>query len=239
MQDETNRPPQGGFFAALSGYLLMLALLIGTTLSGVMLVEPGPLLNTDWRLGGTEIVVWLPALLALALFALWRRLESPPTVPSSSAITALRRALVVYFGWITLGWLGLILLAWLLQLENPGGELMSELAFGNPWILLFVLIGAPIGEELLFRRMGYRLFLQRGFPLTGAVIVSLGFTMLHVQYLSPRLVETVVYMGSVFVLSLLMCWLYASTRRLLAPVLAHFLINATTLLLGLVAMQSA
>lgn len=208
--------------------ILWVALFVGTMLASVLAAVVVVKVFTDQPLDTSLAAAqWALPLLALVIFLIWRRREARPvfTKPASTG-RALGLGLAGFAGWIAISVPVLAGLGLLLDLDNPGGRSMGEAMTAHPSIILYAVIGAPLGEELLFRRMGYRLFLNRGFPLLGALITSISFAAIHLQYFQGHGADVVVYPTAVFVMSLGLSWLYAHTGRLLAPLAAHVAINA-------------
>ncbi|GEM_PF-3196548 len=191
------------------------------------LEDRGRIYTSGAQLGNVmTLSQWALPVLALGVFLVWRRRETAhPDFQPVSTGKAMGMGLGTFFVWTLVSIPLLLLLAMLVGLENPGGQAMAEALQLDPWLIAYAVIGAPLGEELLFRRMGYRLFLNRGFPIIGALATSGAFAAIHLQYFEGTGADVVVYPTTVFVLSLLLSWLYARTGRLLAPLVAHMCVN--------------
>jgi membrane protease YdiL (CAAX protease family) len=120
--------------------------------------------------------------------------------------------------------IGLILLSWCMAIVvRPLREIIPELQaifkeLSPPRIVLFaVLVGCA--EEILFRGV-----LQ---PAIGLVATSLAFGLIHIFPTLKLLPWTLFAIAAGFLLG----WLYETTGGLLAPTLAHILVNGTNLLL--------
>jgi membrane protease YdiL (CAAX protease family) len=84
------------------------------------------------------------------------------------------------------------------------------------WVTPAVVILAPLGEEVLFRGAMFGRFSRAQKPITGAVVTSLLFALVHgIPLLIPVF----------FVYGILFCWLFRRTGDLLAPMSAHAMIN--------------
>lgn len=95
----------------------------------------------------------------------------------------------------------------------------SELALTGPWLVLLVVICAPVFEELLFRGLIFR-SLERSLPRWAAVAGSAAlFALVHPPLAAPP----------VFVVGCLAALVYACTRWLAAPILVHALYNLALL----------
>ncbi|MGL6290045.1 MAG: lysostaphin resistance A-like protein, partial [Silanimonas sp.] len=106
-----------------------------------------------------------------------------------------------------------------------------------PWsTLLMAVVLAPLGEELVFRRVLLHRFAQAQRPWLGLAVTSLGFALIHeplpgdrdlLAWLLP--LATYTSLGAGFGL------LYLRCGRLDAVVLAHVLVNAVGMALLLAA----
>ena len=87
-------------------------------------------------------------------------------------------------------------------------------------MLLYVIILAPIVEEVGFRGILLGFLRGRGVPAIVAVLVTAaGFAMLHIQYTPPAII-------GVFVLGLVLGWLRLASGSLGPPIAAHIAVNA-------------
>ena len=119
---------------------------------------------------------------------------------------------------------GLVLVSWLMAVAvKPLREIILELQTifkdlsPSRVVLLAVLVGCA--EEILFRGV-----LQ---PALGLVATSLIFGLIHIFPTLRLFPWTLFAIGAGFLLG----WLYESTGGLLAPTVAHILVNGTNLLL--------
>lgn len=103
--------------------------------------------------------------------------------------------------------------------------IFQRLMVGVPmWIpALILVVGAPLSEELLFRGflLGQLRQSRLGFA-GGALIATVGWTLLHLGY-------TLVGLIDVFLAGLLFSWTLWRTGSVWVPVLFHALYNATVL----------
>ncbi|MEN2495321.1 MAG: hypothetical protein TECD_01244 [Hyphomicrobiaceae bacterium hypho_1] len=90
-------------------------------------------------------------------------------------------------------------------------------------IFLAVAIGAPISEELLFRRYLFKNLSETRLGFSGAAIISTtGWTMLHSSYSSSGMVK-------IFFAGLMLSWLFHKTMKLFMPVIFHAVYNIISL----------
>ena len=116
---------------------------------------------------------------------------------------------------------------WLLKIithKEPARQAaVTALGTADSWsqqifMLVTMVLLAPVVEEILFRGILYPLIKQAGFPKIAFLGVSLLFAAVH---FTPAIFLPL------FVLALLLTWLYERTDNLLAPITAHSLFNAT------------
>ncbi|WP_057802201.1 CPBP family intramembrane glutamic endopeptidase [Pediococcus stilesii] len=103
---------------------------------------------------------------------------------------------------------------------------LVTLAKTNPFFILAITVGAPIMEELVFRKVLFGnlsallgLTSNLGFTIM-AIISSLAFAFMHND-------------GHIFLyaaIGLLFCWLYKKTGRIQSSMIAHILMNAVVVL---------
>lgn len=131
-------------------------------------------------------------------------------------------------------------MAWLVGLKDADEASNTDILVDNqdsPWIIaviLLVVVGAPLAEELLFRGFLLRT-LQRHFGSIFAIVVSsLLFAIPHWQP-DASWQETVVLLSALAVVGLALAIGAVVTDRLGPAIIAHFLFNATGTLITLVA----
>lgn len=89
-----------------------------------------------------------------------------------------------------------------------------------PVFALAIAVGAPLSEELLFRGYLQSALAKSGLGFAGAaVLTSVGWTALHVQYSALGLAQ-------VFVIGLYLSWLLWRSGTLWLPILVHAAYNA-------------
>ena len=92
-------------------------------------------------------------------------------------------------------------------------------------VILAVLI-APLVEELVFRGVLLRFFIERKRQLLGLLVASALFAVLHV--LSEDGLGWQLYKFSVyFIVSAVLCWFYIKQKNLWSPIILHGSYNAT------------
>jgi hypothetical protein len=104
---------------------------------------------------------------------------------------------------------------WLVELYSDQAALLRI----APWVVVI----APISEEIFFRFYIFR-FIARGagFP-AGVIASSLMFALIH---FNPS--GAVIYLG----IGCVLAWVYHRTGRLIAPIVAHATLNGIALLLS-------
>jgi membrane protease YdiL (CAAX protease family) len=100
-------------------------------------------------------------------------------------------------------------------------DLVGIYTQGIVWSFLFIVIIAPVIEELFFRGLLLRGYLKR-YSTAGAIIITaLLFGIMHGQY---------VLMIWGFIIGLILAWLYILTRSVWACIIAHSFTNITALI---------
>lgn len=111
------------------------------------------------------------------------------------------------------------------QIEELSRILMEDLvkiyAQGFIWSFLFIVIIAPLIEEMFFRGLLLRGYLKRYSTPAAILVTALLFGLLHGQYV------TIIW-G--FILGLLLAWLYLLTRSLWPCIIAHSFHNLTAII---------
>lgn len=86
-------------------------------------------------------------------------------------------------------------------------------------MLLYVIVLAPIVEEVGFRGILLGYLRGRGIPeALGVLITAAGFALLHTQYTTPALI-------AIFVLGLILGWLRLASKSIGPPIIAHMAVN--------------
>ncbi len=191
-----------------------------------VLMEPGSASN---RLGGLLAGFVMGGLLALPLMLLgvvWYRMGTEQLQELLSPSPRL-------VGLGVAAGLGLVLVSALLSAilsllgvsfrEQPWVE--AVLALGGFWRVMFaaiLLFVVPLAEELFFRGYAFRLLLRENGRATAYIVSSVLFAAVHFH---PA--------GVVFYLlcGLFLAWLTERTGRVVSPIMAHGVINATAVFL--------
>ncbi len=105
-------------------------------------------------------------------------------------------------------------------------ELSSIFTRLSPFaLILLTVVLAPLVEELVFRGVLLRFFIERNMLITGSILVSIGFSALH-GFIQETLVWQLFASGTYFVLSMVMCWLCIKNKSLWSPIIFHAAYNA-------------
>jgi membrane protease YdiL (CAAX protease family) len=103
-------------------------------------------------------------------------------------------------------------------------------ALNQPWIaallVVIVTVLAPVGEELFFRGVIFGSARAAGFTSVGVLISAVFFSLVHLNLLLTPFYAT---------FAIVMCFLYARTRTLAAPIAAHMTLNGVACLVLLLA----
>lgn len=162
------------------------------------------------------------------LFALWRQnlLRETFSFPSGSKTNQILGPLLTGI------FLAAIVVALNFQVdrafEYPNEEqALARIAYFKTigGIILAILV-APVVEELIFRGVLFRLFIERKREFLGFVITSAAFAFLHVlseESLGWQMYKFAVY----FLVSTVFCWSYMRHKSLWRPIILHGSYNAT------------
>lgn len=187
------------------------------------------------------ISVVATAAAALVLYA-WRRRAAPGERAASHA--AARRPST--WGWAVLAGLAAFALSAAVTTvaqqagieQVPSNQALIEAVGARhpAWLLLFVVLLAPVYEELLFRRVLFGRLWDAGRPLLGLVLSSAAFACMHEM---PGTGDDGVLAGALLwtcyaAMGGLFAWVYRSTGTLWAAIGAHAVNNliASALLLA-------
>ena len=131
--------------------------------------------------------------------------------------------------------LGLALVPLALVLENLAARVVSRgdnvivtVMAKGPGVLALTLLGlslvvaAPLGEELLFRGLGYRGIERRHGLGLGALAVSFIFAAVHLNATG---------FGALFMVSMALCWVTTKTKSLIPAILLHAAYNGVQFLM--------
>jgi len=111
------------------------------------------------------------------------------------------------------------------QSEASNTDIIANM-MGTPWLipmLVTVVIGAPLTEELLFRGLVLRAFERHWGKWIGVVGSTLLFTLPHFNYGNAQ--ETAVLFASIGTVGAILGVVTVVTNRLGAPIIAHAMFN--------------
>lgn len=159
----------------------------------------------------------------------WRLLGSvPPTlrhVGSGIAwglVALLTSTLLVYAGSAAFG-----------ELESSGQSLLGdEMLTGAALVttLLLTSLLAPVLEELTFRGVLFQSLGRRIGWLSGAVVSSVVFALVHVEVLIPFRLSGVVYVVALGAVGFVFAYAFHRERSLVVPIVAHATFNTLQVL---------
>jgi membrane protease YdiL (CAAX protease family) len=143
-----------------------------------------------------------------------------------------------YYAVIVLIWPALFIGATLLAQASraPSPDLTTlQTVLGNPLalagIVIITLIAGPLSEEFGWRGFGLDILLNRWGPVYGSLLVGLCWGLWHLPLFfiagtSQSHLPFPIFGLNMIMLSVIMTWLYQSTKRsLAAPILLHFMYN--------------
>ncbi|MFD1929610.1 CPBP family intramembrane glutamic endopeptidase [Sporosarcina siberiensis] len=110
---------------------------------------------------------------------------------------------------------------------KPGSEntaLLADIAKVSPIIIFSIVLFAPLLEEIIFRRVLFGGLYQKTNFIVAAVLSALVFAAVH-----GELQHILIYSAPALVFS----FIYYKTKRLLAPITAHLLMNGFVTILQL------
>lgn len=137
--------------------------------------------------------------------------------PSSFSATILWGILAFFlalFGQMLAGVLNMFLFG-----VEPGSDntaILSDIAKISPIIIISMVIFAPLLEEIIFRRVLFGGLYHKTNFWIATIVSALVFAVVHME-----LENTLVYMAPAFAFS----FVYYKSKRLLAPMIGHFLMN--------------
>jgi membrane protease YdiL (CAAX protease family) len=224
--------------------LLVLQIIASIPLVGIFYNLPefgDPLYNPIWNLIILFAGQMLGTILVLFFLIPWLRVREVEFSPLNRY--AFSSTLLIICGtWalIILKSVVLVLYIEYFQLEAPKTGLdpllLSEEIINPMTFLIFfvpITIGAPIFEELVYRRLLIPLLEKRGLSSLGAVLASsLFFTFLHApaDIINGNITGTILHLTSVLILAFALGFTYIKTRNIIFPMLIHGVVNGIPLL---------
>jgi membrane protease YdiL (CAAX protease family) len=91
------------------------------------------------------------------------------------------------------------------------------------WLMLAIVLIAPIGEEIAFRGFLYRGFVRPGYERLAIVVISLAWALLHIQY-------DWLGMAQIFAAGLALGWFRWASGSVTLTIMMHVLINFEAML---------
>jgi len=111
-----------------------------------------------------------------------------------------------------------------IEAGSDNTAMLSDIARVSPIIILSMVIFAPLLEEIIFRRVLFGGLYQKTNFFIAAIISAVVFAAVH-----GELEHLLVYMAPALVFS----FIYYKTKRLLAPIIAHLLMNGFVVIVQL------
>jgi len=219
--------------------LLVLQVIVSILLVGILMRLPefsDPLYTPVWNL----IILFLSQILGSVIIWLWiipwLKLKYIRQSPHNH-YAMISTLLLICLTWalIIVATIIIIISIKILQLETPRGGLEvllipKEILSPVTIIIFFVplILGAPLFEELVYRRTLIPLLEERGMSPAGAVLASsLFFTLLHLpaDLLNGNITGTIIHISSVLILAFVLGISYIKTRKLIYAMLIHGVVN--------------
>ncbi|MCF6264414.1 MAG: CPBP family intramembrane metalloprotease [Xanthomonadales bacterium] len=169
-----------------------------------------------------------------AMFALWRQnllretFAFPRSQPQKKLLYPALIAVAFAFMVIFLSSLLSALFPW----QTPEGMTMIFDLLGPISLTFLVVVLAPLVEELLFRGVALRFFIEREKQILGSILISIAFAAFH-GFIYEALVWQLFASGLYFVLSMTLCWVYIKNKTLWSPIVLHATYNAVLVLVSL------
>lgn len=163
-------------------------------------------------------IIGFLSVVTIVLALLWQELREESRLHPLSAGRLI--------GWIVLG----LFMAWGSQVvatiietgilgispESQNTDMIVDISRSNPMFILVPALVGPILEELIFRKIIFRVFYKRWNFFVSALLSSLIFSAAHFEFIHILLYAA---MGFVF------AYLYVKTKRIIVPILVHMLLN--------------
>jgi membrane protease YdiL (CAAX protease family) len=220
--------------------LVVFQVLVAIPLVGLLINLPefaDPLYTPVWDLIILFLSQVLGTIIIIALIIPWLKIKHVEKY-SLRGKTFVDTILLICLIWALIFVIStlMVILIEFFNLEEPRSglsELLIPEEIMSPLTVIFLLtpivIGAPLFEELLYRRILIPLLEERGMSPLGAVLASsLFFTLLHAptDIISGNYTGTVVHLTAVLVLAFGLGFSYIKTRNILYPMIIHGGINA-------------
>lgn len=162
------------------------------------------------------------------LFALWRQkaLKQAFTLPEGSKTDQLLKpAIFAVILAISIFAVNLVVFNQF-DYESVKDQQMMNTLYNSAYGIAFAVIVAPLAEELTFRGVFLRFFIDRKRLLLGTLVVSLVFSVFH--GLVEKSLGWQLYISSIyFIGSVLLCWVFIKQKNLWSPIIFHSAYNST------------
>jgi len=217
--------------AALSLFLLLAAFFVLWTLRATLFYAVDEsIASPTLRAAYADLLKFVVWVLPSAAFAYWLRCERPAKYLGLSVVPSLRKWLLCLA--VTL----IFLLAVTLFEYTSGRKSFSGagLSLLPPVLALFQLVLSPLFEELLFRGLVMNELMSLLPAYLANALTSLLFVGAHLPFwlshggLTRAMISNAF---GVFVFSVVACWLFARTRSIWPPTVAHIANNILSSLL--------
>ncbi len=223
--------------SALDATILPLWILGGQLLAGIAIL-PGLLFADDLEgsarlfIAGSAILGWIAVVVGTWLWLRFRRAWHPTWMtghrPRSGWLAGLIGAGGALGGFLLVQ-LVVGLLVWLTGQEPPEQEIFDLM--GDPAVALVLgliaVFVAPVVEEIIFRGVLQDVLARRWPWQAAALVQSAIFSAIHIETLaSPPMFLALGLLGYLFT------WLRRWTGSLIAPIIAHLVFNAISMLLA-------
>jgi membrane protease YdiL (CAAX protease family) len=228
--------------------LLLFCWIILLVVTGVCAVVFQQFQNADWSLLqkqaiGMVIVYLVQGMVILILLRVLfqARSKDPPVQAPQPMVSAIGIGVVGFLVAFPIAQGSGMVLSWLQEVltnvvpEDVAHDTLKALqdAPSDRWSLLvmvLVVLAAPIVEEFSYRGLVQQGFRRLGGNRVGAVLLtSVLFVFMHIPVVPNASILPAV--TTLLLLSLFLGWIYERTGRLIAPIIAHGLFNATNLAL--------
>lgn len=111
-----------------------------------------------------------------------------------------------------------------IEAGSANTELLSDIAKVSPIIIISMVIFAPLLEEIIFRRVLFGGLYQKTNFIIAALVSAVVFAAVH-----GELQHLLIYMAPAVIFS----YTYYRTKRLLAPMISHLLMNGFVVIIQL------
>ena len=166
------------------------------------------------------------------LIALWRqrKLRETFSFPSGSRkyqlLTPVALAMLFTICVIAMNFL----VSTIFGLPEQYGNRLSTALMTSIYGIAAIVVLAPLVEEVIFRGVLLRFFVEKKRAILGTFLVSLLFSIIH-GFIKSDLVWQLYISSVYFTASLVLCWLYIKYRNLWFSIVFHSVYNSTMVIL--------